>query len=384
MTYGRCETLAEGAIYKRLGAVAQTIGRCSFNEELWRLLGFLLPHDSGWVVRYSHGSPPDILFTEGIRQHIVNYYLTHGAAAGDPFFCDWKHNKKIGVVSLSEALPAAEDRHFYPSLFQIKADFSDEIAILLPSVGPTCFSLFLERRDQGFTDADLHRVRLVLPAIEGLHRAHLSRLLGNLPVQSMPRSGKSGGKEMDEPILIVDRYGKRIHMNRSWREAEQDMPRIAQMLEALPGIPSADLPAELPVSRTCVLRIEPLSKDFSLAPGGHLIRLDHPSSAIPEPDIDHALRQAARLTPRERDILYLAMNGLSTGEMAQQLKISKGSIKNCRLRIYKKLGVSSDRAMILTFLPLMPQVRQSYTGSGAGPRLSDVLLQSGFTTTGIN
>jgi len=64
-----------------------------------------------------------------------------------------------------------------------------------------------------------------------------------------------------------------------------------------------------------------------------------------------------RLTPRERDILLLTLDGLSTGAIAQRLNIAKGSIKNCRLRIYRKLGVTSEREMISTMMPFARELR---------------------------
>ena len=55
-------------------------------------------------------------------------------------------------------------------------------------------------------------------------------------------------------------------------------------------------------------------------------------------------------SPREREILTLIMKGYNTGQIAQDLQISKGTVKNCRLRIYRKADVSSERALLKKFM----------------------------------
>lgn len=66
-----------------------------------------------------------------------------------------------------------------------------------------------------------------------------------------------------------------------------------------------------------------------------------------------------KLTPRERDILYLTLEGHSTGAIAQRLALAKGYIKNCRLRMYRKFDVSSEREMISLLSPIIKHVHQS-------------------------
>lgn len=53
----------------------------------------------------------------------------------------------------------------------------------------------------------------------------------------------------------------------------------------------------------------------------------------------HCLRVAARLCPREREILILMAAGLITKEIADRLEISISTVKVHRERIYSKLHV---------------------------------------------
>ncbi len=79
-----------------------------------------------------------------------------------------------------------------------------------------------------------------------------------------------------------------------------------------------------------------------------------------------ALNKAKTLSPRERDILLLLLDGRSTGEIAQRLTLTKGYIKNCRARMYRKLGVESERAMLSLFRPGFSVVDDPSTRVGAG------------------
>jgi DNA-binding CsgD family transcriptional regulator len=46
------------------------------------------------------------------------------------------------------------------------------------------------------------------------------------------------------------------------------------------------------------------------------------------------------------------MEGRTTGQIAQALEISKGVIKNYKLRIYRKADVTSERALVRKFASL--------------------------------
>jgi DNA-binding CsgD family transcriptional regulator len=60
----------------------------------------------------------------------------------------------------------------------------------------------------------------------------------------------------------------------------------------------------------------------------------------------------ALFTPREYDVFSLMMEGRTTGQIAQALEISKGVIKNYKLRIYRKADVTSERALVRKFASL--------------------------------
>jgi two-component system, NarL family, response regulator LiaR len=92
-----------------------------------------------------------------------------------------------------------------------------------------------------------------------------------------------------------------------------------------------------------------LLKDVSAEELAHAIRAAHAGHATLSPAAVQALVHAASqppvpghdLTPREREVLALLIEGLSNTEIAEQLVVSPSTIKSHVSHILAKLGVSS-------------------------------------------
>jgi DNA-binding CsgD family transcriptional regulator len=334
----------------RIGHIARIMGGDEFHVAVARLLGDMLHHDYKVIVRYPLGGLPDILFAQNFGPHLINYYLQHAYDTTDPFYGYWRATGRPGVVPLADALRYARDRDFYPRIYQPKLGISDEVAVMLPGMGGACLGIFLGRRETRFAKADIARVRLVFPCIEGLHRAHIGRLFARLVDGTRPRAAEP----FPRPTLIVTRAGDQIYSNRAWRRATRKDPGIAKALVGLAG----GRQRRLSLPNGTILHVERFGTDFALAPGGRMFALE--PTGVAGDAVETGKRAAddfARLTPRERQIVHLIMEGASAGEMAKRLGLSKGTVKNHRLRIYKKLEVSSERALFLRFLPLTKDFR---------------------------
>jgi DNA-binding CsgD family transcriptional regulator len=236
------------------------------------------------------------------------------------------------------------DRDFYPSVYQPKLGIADEVALMLEGMGGACLGLFFGRRKGRFAARELDRLRLVFPAVLGFHKAHLGRLFARLVEKARPRPAEP----FAQPTLIVTRAGDPIYSNRAWRKALRSDPGIARAVDELTAARSKRL--RLPSG---VLRIDRLDREFALAPGGRMYTLETASDGAQDAK---AARQATadfeRLTPREREIVRLIIAGTGAADIAKRLRLSKGTVKNHRQRIYKKLGLSSERALFMRFLPL--------------------------------
>lgn len=338
--------LTDAAWFTQLGEVAASIGSDSFHRKLLRLAGLCIRHDSSWIIRYSRVAPPDVLYTSGVPAEIVAFYDEKGQYL-DPFSARWRRTGRPGVLTLSEIANESPESILYTEIFTPAANISDEIGMFFSTVGHCCFGLFLEREQGRFSKADIERVKLIFPALEGYHRSHLGQLFNHLRYTG----GAESGGLVSRPTLIRDRHGMEVFSNASWREAVATDASILPLTEALGGLEElTTLQGE-----AFVLKTEPFDRNFPLAPGGRIFTLE-PRAAAPEDSVDHraaaAILQA--LTPRERDILTLTMKGQATGQIAQALAISKGTIKNCKLRIYRKAEVSSERDLVKKFSPFFP------------------------------
>jgi DNA-binding CsgD family transcriptional regulator len=72
-----------------------------------------------------------------------------------------------------------------------------------------------------------------------------------------------------------------------------------------------------------------------------------------QPSLPPAL--AAQLTPREQEIVELILQGHPTKSIADRLRLSRGTIKNYRQRLYDKLDITTEREIFLAFIAASKQ-----------------------------
>jgi DNA-binding CsgD family transcriptional regulator len=356
----RVIALSDPRYFQAIGQVARAIGAEDFHEQLLDLLRTLIAHDSAWIVRYSRNAPPDVIYTQGVAQHLVGYYLEHAYYRTDPFFCDWRSTDRSGVILLRDAFAAADDKEFYRVIFQRKARFSDEMAVFLPALGNSCIALFIEKKSGHFSEHETAIANIVFPAIEGLHRAHLANLFAALRSGGTPESRKM----LKLPTLIVDRAGASIHANAEWRRWERCDRRVKAARQKLDAGGSTNVE----LGETAIMRVERFDRKFHLAPSGKMFVIaERPSPSEAEAARARARADLERLARRERQIATLTVIGWTLGEIAQRLEISKGTIKNYRLSLYRKIGISSERTLISRFWPLIEDFRKDPLVMGGLP-----------------
>ncbi|HZV07744.1 MAG TPA: LuxR C-terminal-related transcriptional regulator [Gemmataceae bacterium] len=349
--YGRDAGAAEAASlrlngkewFARLGEVAKSIGSGEFHRELIDLYGSSIQHESTWIIHFSRAAPPEVIYTHNVPEEVVGTYNSTFAQV-DPFSHYWKHHPRPGVLPLSQAKTQSREAKIYSELFLPRAHISDEMAIMLPTVGQCCFGLFLERESGHFSRADVERAQTIFPALEGCHRAHVGWIFNDLGNVKRAKAQPY----VDKPMLILDRFGSEVYSNDAWNDAVAADNALMPLVRGL-----------LPVSGTqtrlvdnFVLSFEALDRSFPLAPGGRMFVLEPRATAVDFETVNREANLLDMFTRRERDILNLIMNCRSTGQIAQQLQISKGTVKNYRLRIYRKADVVSERELVKKFAPL--------------------------------
>jgi len=182
------------------------------------------------------------------------------------------------------------------------------------------------------------------PALNGLHHAHVDRVLS-------PGFGDvSGiyGQLGQQAVMILDRDNREVCSNRAWDQAEAHYPmplaeRVHKNRDA--GVVSLD--------HDTVLHWERLTDDFAVAPQGKICIVEERGSGYVGAGFKEVLQQFAKrhcLTRRERDIVELALRGYPNTLIAKELDISPGTVRNHRYRLYLKLDITTEREFFSLFL----------------------------------
>lgn len=328
--------------FRRFGDIAKSIGTDRFHEALVDLFGASVPHNAGWIIRYSRAAPPDVIYSWNVPAETLRIYNSKCLEI-DPFSRHWKRSQSSGVLTLAQLETSDLDFLLYKSLYLGPAGVSDEMGMFFSTIGHCCLGLFLDRRAGRFEASDVRRASRMFPALEGFHRAHLERLFDNLR-----RKDVFGAQDfINRPVFIQDRFGIEVYSNASWSCAARSEPAIMEAVAEL-------FPETSPQTRLAgnfVVRSETFDKDFSLAPRGRMFVLE-PRPLIGEGGAERRKDVLQLFTPREGEVLLMIMQGWSTGQIAQRLEMSKGTIRNLRLRIHRKAEVASERELIKKFMPI--------------------------------
>jgi DNA-binding CsgD family transcriptional regulator len=102
-----------------------------------------------------------------------------------------------------------------------------------------------------------------------------------------------------------------------------------------------------------VLHWEELGPGFAVAPQGRMCVVERRSPGYVGTDFRDALARFAErhaLTPQQRSIVELIMRGHPNASIASRLKISAGTVRNHRCRLYDRLDITTERELFHLFL----------------------------------
>lgn len=311
------------------------LGAADFYDRLLDILGAAAPHELAALVRYSKSAPPDLIIprikpTEAMRDYYHHFF------AFDPFYTHWKGGGEIGVFQL-RALDPGIGRSRYAREFLMAMAIHDEIAVFLPPIGEASPTLILDRASRSFTPAELGKVRRLFPLLAALHRRHLSIFVssGIDPVTSPI------GQE--RPLRLIDQHGNQVFATEVWIEiAKSADPRVAEALATI----SARGPCSMRVPGHGILRRTQLAPDFGPAPGGYCDEISaEPNRPAGGPGLGLPAALAEQLTDREQQVVLLTLKGYPVIEIGRKLGLSRGTVKNYRLAIYRKLDITTEREL---------------------------------------
>lgn len=310
------------------------LGTGAFYDALLDILGAAAPHDLAALVRYSRAAPPDLIIpriepTEAMMAYYHHFY------AFDPFYAHWKNGGETGVYRL-RAIDAGIGRSRYAREFLTAMAIHDEIAVFLPPIGDASPTLILDRAKGVFTASEVARIRAMFPLLAALHRRHLSIFVtagidpGNSPIGA------------ERPLRFVDLHGLEVFATQAWADRARD-PAMAEALRTV----TARGPCTIRLAGQMALRRTQLPPDFGPAPGGFCdeVSPDLQSGAAHQPASVLPASMAEPLSEREQEVVLLTLQGHPVIEIARKLGLSRGTVKNYRLAIYRKLDITTEREL---------------------------------------
>jgi DNA-binding CsgD family transcriptional regulator len=326
------------------------LGSGDFYDRLLDILCSAAPHDLAALVRYSRAAPPDLILPR-VEPNAAMLAYYHHFYAFDPFYAHWKGGGETGVFRL-RAMDAGIGRSRYAREFLTAMAIHDEIAVFLPPIGEASPTLILDRAHGAFSAQEVARVRQLFPLLAALHRRHLSIFV----TEGIDTGTSPIGHE--RPLRIVDQHGLTVFATAAWGAIAADP---GSGLAEAAAMVAARGPCAVRLTGAQTLRRTQLPPDFGPAPGGFCDEVTpEPAPATEAAGLPPAL--ARQLTEREQQVVLLTLQGYPVIEIARKLGLSRGTVKNYRLAIYRKLDITTEREL---FGEYMAAIR----GQGLAPPL---------------
>jgi DNA-binding CsgD family transcriptional regulator len=310
------------------------IGFSDFYDHLLSLVGTIVPHDLAALVRYTRSSRPDLILprvepTEALLSYSDHFY------AHDPFHMYWRETGEPGVQRL-RSMSQGIGRTRYAREFLRAMAIHDEIAVFLPPVGDAAPTLILDRAEASFSGAEVTRVREIFPFLASLHRRHVDEFVA----RGLDHRASPFGSQ--RPLRLVDRSGELVFATDAWRDViAAGRADVAAAIQTVASRGPCIL--ELPDGRQ--LQRVGLPADFGAAPSGFCDEVFAPPAPVAPLGSSLPDKVAQRLTARERDVVLLTLQGYPIVEIARRLSLSRGTVKNHRLSIYRKLDITTEREL---------------------------------------
>lgn len=320
--------------------VVEGLGAADFYDRMLRLLSAAVPNDLAALVRYTRTGPPDMILPRIEPTPAMQSYTRHFYAF-DPFHLHWTESGTTGVFAMRRLAPGI-GASLYAREFLAAMAIHDEIAVFLPPLGDAAPTLVLDRAEGLFTAGEVARLRALFPLLSALHRRHLNLLLTG----GAERIASPVGRE--RPLRIIDSHGHTIFATGAWAArmaaAEGDLARQVAIL--------ADRgPCMMAMGGAEALRRTRLPDDFGTAPGGYCDEIVSDPGAGMVPGIGALPRALADdLSPREQEVVRLTLRGFPVIEIARRMGLSRGTVKNYRLAIYRKLDITTERELFGEYL----------------------------------
>ncbi len=316
-----------------VSSIAEAVGRSDFYAVALKALGGLFDCSYYCAMRYTQFGSPRFLHHNWLTDEEVRLY-NRELYRLDPAFSLVRSGETTPVFSFIQIANENPVSVFFKNLEHM-IRVKDELVFLLPAAGGIWAALCIDRIEQPFTDDDIAFAAMIHPLVDRLHRLHIDRtLLG-------PRNGY--GSEGDLAVLVTDQDGRVVLSNQAWSEVVDD----AEPLDVT-AIAAGRKSGVHFLASEAVLYWEPLEATHAVAPFGRIFVIEHHSPGAIGLNLESliaSVRVQYRLTPRECEVVRLVLQGRNVVEISDRLAVSIGTVRNHKQRLYRKLGVNTEREM---------------------------------------
>jgi DNA-binding CsgD family transcriptional regulator len=320
-----------------------SLGKARFYRSLLGLLERFAPGHPAQVMHYSrHVAPRYVCSTLTPDAHQAMYVERYYRF--DPFYHYMFDQQSGGYARLGELPKAHADVGDYFRVFYSLTKMRDELALLLPTLGGGFVGLFVQSA-RDFSNEEIEGFKGLYPLCKALHDAQ-NRLL------ILSARGGTGDNDLFRALAIFDAKGNEMFRTGDRAALAETEPDLNAGLMALAKQTSG-------ATRRLAhgtLQIEDLGDALPLTPYGRLCFYETGAQLRPPAILGKAINEfiaAHHLTPRQSDILGLALRGHPTAEIARKLGLTEGTVRNHRKEIYAKMDVTTEReifAMLMAYL----------------------------------
>jgi DNA-binding CsgD family transcriptional regulator len=332
---------ANASLYMPLADILGAIGRPHFYRTLADQLSKLLGCDRYLVMRYSHFAKPAFLINNFMPVAVEDLYR-QDLYCLDPLYGMVRGGTQLKVSTLREVRNHKGIGEYCDALFQY-AGIYDELAMMLPLFGGLVIAICFDNESAPFEVDSVALALEVYPVIEQANRLHLAR--------SLPGGGYGLLDGHSTAVKVTTSDREPVYQNDAWTDIESSAlrPDIDRYMQS-------DFQRNVVHFGESVLHGHRLDTDSPVWPNGNIFFVERQSASSTNVDfasVLDAVAQRYRLSPRERDLFKMALQGCDSRRIARRLGLSVGTVKNYKHRLYAKLNISCERelaSLLLSFL----------------------------------
>jgi DNA-binding CsgD family transcriptional regulator len=334
-------------LYAPLAEILREVGRPGFYQTLATELSKLLGCDRYLVMRYSQFAKPAFLVNNFMPVAVENFYLDDLYRL-DPLYGMVRRGAQSNVLTLRQTRNQSGIGEYCDALLQ-HACIYDELAMLLPLFGGLVIAMCLDTKTAPF-DVEIVAMALeIYPVIQQANKLHLER--------SLPGGGYGLLDGRSTAVMVTTPDNEVVYKNDAWVNAESSVSR-----RDIHRYTRSDFNRKVIQIGESVLHGHRLDND---SPVFFIERRSADSINADLGTIFDAVARRYRLSPRERELFRMALQGHDTRRMAQQLGLSVGTVKNYKQRLYAKLGIKCEREIVSLLMSFLADATLSSTESRA-------------------